>query len=244
MSKKKKAVIAAAAAVLVAVCAAVVAVIISGKNNTAAGNNGENYNFESAEIGSYVSFGAYEQDNNTENGKEKIEWLVLDKTDSRLLVISRYALEAQPYHTNPAEKNVTWETCSLRGWLNYGFIDEAFTDGEKAKICTTKVSGANNPHRGTSGGNSTEDKLFLLSMAEVEEKYFGSQALKACAPTACVAEKGCIVTDKGNGLWWLRTPGETNAHAAFVNDEGYVYGDGAAVGQVDYLVRPAMWIEF
>jgi hypothetical protein len=28
-------------------------------------------------VGSYINFGAYEQDNNTSNGKEDIEWLVL-----------------------------------------------------------------------------------------------------------------------------------------------------------------------
>ena len=46
-------------------------------------------------IGEILSFGAYEQDNNTSNGKEEIEWIVLDKKDDRMLVISRYALDNQ-----------------------------------------------------------------------------------------------------------------------------------------------------
>lgn len=243
MTKKKKIIIIAAVAMLVAICTAVVAIVIS-SNKKPAENTVENYNFENAEVGSYISFGAYEQDNNTENGKEKIEWLVLDKAENKILVISKYALEAQPYHTNPNEETVTWETCSLRGWLNYGFIDEAFTSDEKAKIATTKVSGGNNTLTGVSAGNSTDDRLFLLNMTEVQEKYFASDSLKACAPTAYAAEKGCIVTNTGNCLWWLRTPGKNSAHSAFVNDEGFVYEEGAQIDNADYAVRPAMWIEF
>lgn len=40
-------------------------------------------------VGHYVSFGKYEQDNNTSNGKEKIEWLVLEVKDGKALVISK-----------------------------------------------------------------------------------------------------------------------------------------------------------
>ena len=72
-------------------------------------------------VGHYVSFGKYEQDNNTSNGKEKIEWLVLEVKDGKALVISKYALDCKPYNTSST--NVTWETCSLRNWLNNDFIN-------------------------------------------------------------------------------------------------------------------------
>lgn len=80
-------------------------------------------------VGHYVSFGKYEQDNNTSNGKEKIEWLVLEVKDGKALVISKYALDCKPYNTSST--NVTWETCSLRNWLNNDFINSAFSATEK-----------------------------------------------------------------------------------------------------------------
>lgn len=53
-----------------------------------------------AKVGDYVFFGAYEQDNNTANGKENIEWLVLEVKDGKALVTSKYALDCKPYNTS------------------------------------------------------------------------------------------------------------------------------------------------
>ena len=59
-------------------------------------------NFDEIEIGDYISFGRYEQDNDSTNGVEDIEWRVLDKAtvDSNgkncILVISRYVLDCLP----------------------------------------------------------------------------------------------------------------------------------------------------
>jgi hypothetical protein len=50
---------------------------------------------ENAQVGDLVSLGQYEQDNNTENGKEAILWQVLAVEDGRILVISRDGLDAQ-----------------------------------------------------------------------------------------------------------------------------------------------------
>lgn len=73
-----------------------------------------------AKVGDYVFFGAYEQDNNTANGKENIEWLVLEVKDGKALVTSKYALDCKPYNTSYTD--VTWENCTLRRWLNNDFI--------------------------------------------------------------------------------------------------------------------------
>ena len=78
-----------------------------------------------AEVGDYICFGAYEQDKDTSDGKENVEWQVLAKEDNKILVISKYVLDAKPYNTNLV--NVTWETCALQTWLNGTFFDEAFS---------------------------------------------------------------------------------------------------------------------
>ena len=49
-------------------------------------------------VGSSVYFGSYEQDNDTEDGAEPIEWLVLAVDNDKALLLSRYALDCQPYN--------------------------------------------------------------------------------------------------------------------------------------------------
>ena len=48
---------------------------------------------EVAQVGDIITFGNYEQDNKTANGKEAIEWKVLEKDQNgKMLLISRYAV--------------------------------------------------------------------------------------------------------------------------------------------------------
>ena len=93
-------------------------------------------------VGSYVTFGSYEQDNNTGNGQEPIEGLVLDydAANHRVLLLSRYGLDAKPYNT--AYVDITWEKCTLRTWLNGEFMDQAFSKTEQGAILTTAVTTA------------------------------------------------------------------------------------------------------
>ena len=46
-------------------------------------------------VGDYISFGSYEQDNDVTNGKEPIEWLVLDVQEGKAKILSRYALNCR-----------------------------------------------------------------------------------------------------------------------------------------------------
>ena len=85
----------------------------------------ENKSFQ-YRIGDVITFGKYEQDNKTSNGKEDIEWIILDRQGDKVLLISRMALDQQPYNTKKAD--VTWETCSLRKWLNGSFYESAFDE--------------------------------------------------------------------------------------------------------------------
>ncbi len=75
-------------------------------------------------IGDSYTFGTYEQDNNTSNGKEAIEWTVLDKDGMSLLLVSKQALAWQQYNTSYTD--VTWENCTLRKWLNGTFPKQCF----------------------------------------------------------------------------------------------------------------------
>ena len=132
--------------------------------------NCEDIILKNAEVGDYVWFGSYEQDNDTSNGKEGIEWLVLDKQGNKVLLLSRYGLDAQPYNTEYEE--ITWENCTLRTWLNETFINNAFSSAEQQRILLTDVYNSRSQccsKWNTTGGNNTQDKIFLLSYAEANK---------------------------------------------------------------------------
>ncbi len=193
-----------------------------------------------AEVGDYVFFGAYEQDNNTANGKEDIEWLVLDKKDGKALVISKYALDCKQYNTSYTD--VTWETCSLRKWLNSTFINAAFTDAEKSLISTVTLS-AENPVYYTNPGNATQDKVFLLSITEAN-KYFSSDSSRQCKATAYAEAQGAYVSNYSRICWWwLRSPGDYHNTATSVLQSGDVKEYGYGVDYSITAVRPALWID-
>lgn len=195
-----------------------------------------------ANPGDTVFFGAYEQDNNTSNGKEDVEWLVLEVKDGKALVVSKYALDCKQYNTS--NTNVTWETCTLRKWLNTDFINSAFSSDEKAKIPTVTVSADKNHGYSANPGNATQDQVFLLSITEAN-KYFNSTGARQCKPTDYAVANGAWESVDGNCGWWLRSPGVTqySAHsAAYVHNSGGVYESGCDVDIGTSAVRPAMWI--
>ena len=194
-----------------------------------------------AKVGDYVFFGAYEQDNNTANGKENIEWLVLEVKDGKALVTSKYALDCKPYNTSYTD--VTWENCTLRRWLNNDFINAAFSAEEKSMIPTVTVSADNNPDYSTNPGNTTQDQVFLLSITEAN-KYFSSDSARQCKPTEyAVAGGASVSSSNGNCWWWLRSPGMYQWDAALVLNDGGVYKSGDA-GVIDsHAVRPALWVD-
>ena len=111
---------------------------------------------------------------------EPIKWRVLNRKGNDALLLADIALDDQKYNTN--NTSVTWETSSMRSWLNgYGasvnepktdysrknFINSAFTSTQRNVIKTTNVVNNNNINYGTAGGNNTSDKVFLLSESEV-----------------------------------------------------------------------------
>ncbi len=195
---------------------------------------------DAVSVGDIISFGHYEQDNNTNNGTEQIEWQVLDKDGTKLLLVSKYALDCQQYHSS--YNSVTWETCSLRTWLNGTFLKTAFIKEEQKYILRTSVTADRNPSHGSYPGNDTKDKVFLLSINEVN-KYFGSNDGRKCQGTRYCYAQGASKADKGNCCWWLRSPGYGSGSAAIVNDVGSVSENGYFVSHALSAVRPALWID-
>ncbi len=216
-----------------------------GENSEDENSQNENIDINNIEVGSYIKFGSYEQDNNVRNGKEDIEWLVLAKEDNRILVVSRYALDSKTYHTK--EENVTWETCAIRQWLNGEFINNAFSTTEQAMIPTVTVSDGKNPVHNTHPGNSTRDKVFLLSIGEVS-RYFATDTERLCAPTDYAIAQGAwtnpdiSIGGRNSGWWLLRSPGLDQDNVALIHSSGAIREGGEHVDCEEGSIRPAMWI--
>ena len=191
-----------------------------------------------AQVGSSIFFGSYEQDNNKYNDKEPIEWLVLAKYGKNVLAISKYALDWKVYNHSGEKTDMTWQLCDLRTWLNGDFLNTAFTPEEQKIIISSKVSADKNPVHLTSPGIDTEDKVFLLSIAEANE-YFTSDAARQCQGTISCNEQVEFKAEDGNIVWWLRTPGSDACYGTYVKSDGSISTHGHGVW-ADGAVRPVI----
>ncbi len=196
---------------------------------------------KAAVIGDIITFGTYEQDNNISNGKEPIEWQVISKENNKLFIISKKALDCQKY--NDFYTDVTWETCSLRSWLNNTFLNTAFSEKERSLIQNTTVFADKNPEYDTDPGNQSDDKVFLLSIKEAE-KYFATDELRKCEPTDYVVSNEAYTGMNTNNCWWLlRSPGGYQNMVAYIYGGGEVSCAGYFVDNDFGCIRPAMWIK-
>lgn len=194
-------------------------------------------------IGTTITLGEYEQDNNLGNGTEPIQWIVLDIQDSKALILSKYLIDTIMY--NNKATYITWENCSLRNWLNDDFLSTAFDGEAQNSILLTNVKndmGQGLDGLSVDGGNDTEDHIFLLSFQEVLQ-YFKTDTLRIAFPTDYAASL------YGTPTWYTRSPGGDLARVIVIHAdgnpwEGYVdYKDTFTRQHTWQGIRPAMWID-
>ena len=186
-------------------------------------------------VGETIEFGNYPQD---KDGTEKpIEWIVMKNEGNQVLLLSKYVLDAKSY--NEEWEDVTWETSDIRQWLNNEFYTAAFNKSEKAKIQTSLIKNEDNSEHGTSGGNDTEDKVFLLSEKEAET-LFSNDDERIAKATEYAEKSGVYVNEEKAACWWLRSPGRISRIAAEVDYHGWVDRFGINVSINSDGVRPAL----
>ncbi|MCL2124561.1 MAG: DUF6273 domain-containing protein [Oscillospiraceae bacterium] len=169
-------------------------------------------------------------------------WIVLTVDSGKALLLSEKILEERAYNEENAV--VTWEDCTLRDYLNNTFYN-AFSSDDKSRIVESSLANNDNEMYGTSGGNDTVDKVFLLSLDEVDD-YMGSNAPKNLQKA--IAAKSVI--KNGASSWWLRSPGPgvygedplDNNTASYVDGEGRINVLAYYVHNGNVGVRPAIWV--
>lgn len=177
--------------------------------------------FKGCQVGDVVEFGSYEQDGDTSNGKEPIEWRVLAVEGSRAYVVSQKALDAHAFNADNNDGN-DWNSSELKAWLENDFASQAFAGNEVKEIDGTPT---------------------LLSVDEVS-KYFKSDNDRICMPTLQAVNDGAWILDEDNraSTWWLRSPGRRSDFAARVECDGVVSSGGDYVHAAGIAVRPALWV--
>lgn len=171
-------------------------------------------------VGDVVKLGSYEQDGDILNGKEPIEWRVLEVDGDRAYVVSEKGLDAHAFNEDADDGN-DWNSSDLKAWLEEDFASQAFTDDEM---------------------NEIDGAPTLLSVDEANN-YFKSDNDRICMPTQQAVSNGAWTwDDNGACFWWLRSPGDDSYIAADVDADGRVLSVGNYVAGTDGAVRPALWI--
>lgn len=163
-----------------------------------------------AKAGELVEFGGY-------------QWYVLDKQEESATLILNKAVDVEdlryrPYHDT--QEDVTWETCSLRSWLNGEFLTGFFSEKDQEKILLTDVTNEDNEAYGTDGGNDTQDKVYLLSEKEAEQYQ--------------------DILKKIGLAFWLRTPGNSPDTAAYLSVRPRIMDYGYPVSSPNLYTCPVI----
>lgn len=191
-----------------------------------------------AEVGQIFILGSYEQDGDKSNGKEPIRWIVLDKNEKGILLLSEYILDYSKYAYDAP--SATWSACSIRNSWNTVQAYKSFNEEELMHIRWTSLSTPANPEYETKGGPDTIDRFFLLSHEEVN-RYFPDDASRCAIPTK-EATKSVWYHDQDDYRWWLRTPGKKSSYAMYVSETGSVETAGTFLESKGIGSRPAIWL--
>ena len=172
-----------------------------------------------------ITFGHYEQDNILDNGKEPIEWIILEKDEENRIatLVSKYLLDCKPF--SKSDTFTPWEFSYIRSWLNTEFIHNAFTEDEILVLHDGIVKNNPNLYNNIPSGYDTIDKVYILSIEEIlnyfveidgniiQKKDFALQKnyLATAKATEYAKKNGLRVLNRpsdinhGNGNYFLRT---------------------------------------
>ncbi len=193
------------------------------------------------EIGSYVTFGRYPQNNG--DTPEPIEWLVLDNDETSALLVSRYCLDLRKFHHENGD--VSWNCCDLRRWLNGEFLQRAFSAAEIISIHEGEIY-TEIFDKKELAFTKTCDKVFCLSAVEAVT-YFHNDEERMCDATDYALGQALDLNvfgeeKSGNCWYWLRSHGRA-AEGALIIDFDEDIWDSRCLDFVNGAVRPALRIK-
>ena len=202
-----------------------------------------------------IKLGKYEQDNNTENGMEDIEWIVIDtdkENKNKHLLVSRYILDYKKFD-NGDKKLENYCKSDIRYFLNSYFYKKAFNENEKKLILDTKISDPeyilNDNDTVSSNQNKYiyYDKIFLCndtSFPSFKDKSHTFATQYAKSKRIYVYDENVDKLNKSE--WYNRIPnGISPFYFRMWDTSGARYGtDIKTEINIASGIRPAMWVDF
>ena len=183
---------------------------------------------------------------------EPIKWKILSLNDNEAFLFCDTAIDSQPYNSI-YKSGITWETSSIREWLNNNFLNAAFNRTEKNAIKESLLTNSLNGSQ--SDAADTVDKVFLLSFEDVvgtQAKQYGFNATyysdkdttKRLQCTTFGKASGAYIVTSGRCRWWLRTLStKYNSSAQGVIESGYTSIEGTNINHIDVAVCPAIHLK-
>ncbi len=151
----------------------------------------------------------------------RMDWRILERSDDRVLLIKDHSMGSTPF--DETGEHTSWADSSVRKWLNGTFLTENFSQEETDLIFDTEVVTEKNTYfPGVDPGETTTDKLFLMSIGEEQDYYDLLHETETC--------------------WWLRTPGAHEGSMAFVYRDKEVMPYGYEVSNTEITVKPLIWL--
>ena len=181
-------------------------------------------------------------------GINPMPWLVLDKKDGRLLVISKFAFDCQAYHNTFYKRK--WENCSLSKWLDSDYFNYYFTDTEKSMMETVYFDSEDKvSHTPVEGAEGV--RFFALSVDEAK-RYFRTEEERRARVTIIGRRKILWQHFDVYAHWWLRTESldvkRAGATHVLANGDIKLHGGTILSNGYDefydhYGVRPAVYLK-
>ena len=162
----------------------------------------------------YVTFGNHDN--------SRLEWLVgdYDETENRALLVCKNLVHYMAFKPGYENDN-SWKDSDIRSWLNEDFYKNSFSEDEAARIKNTVTNDV--------GQKNTKDKVFLLSVSEVENYLTEARYRYGVYPDGAV------------GLYWLRTPVEESDMMVYYVDKDGLFNSAQHIS--GFGVRPAIYID-
>ena len=144
-------------------------------------------------------YGNYWQEDTNNDGKvdekdekQPIKWRVLSIENNTAFLLADRSLASRP-NIDEEKGETSWENSEVRKWLNNDFYNDAISEEEKQGVVLKTLDNTEDT-KGYQSGNSTRDKVALLSLRELAVERYG-----------LLRGRYSRYTSDGNADWAVRT---------------------------------------
>ena len=172
---------------------------------------------------------------------EPLEWTVTayNASTGAVSVRSKRVIDSREFYAGSEDTRTidgsavyrnNYKHSDIRAWLNGDFVSGAFTSAERCSIIpVTLDNSAFDSAYSQFDSVSTADKVYLLSYNEVQNTAYGFAGSVDDSPTrettgTDYAKALGVYADETTGAadWWLRTAGDSQGDACYIDSAGYV----------------------